>query len=151
MLNLVGVVSIIMLAQGGAPPGLVRANPAAAHLEQGRRLVQSGDLAGALEAFDAAARADPKDPRAYYFRGVVLEKRHDLSGAERAYREAVDRDGRFAPARNNLGAMLLDKGDTVAAEKEIRAAISGDPKYADAHSNLGHLRDAQGKPADAVK
>ena len=73
------VAVVIMFAQGGAPPGPQKANPAAAHLERGQKLIQSGDLAGALEAFDAAAKADPKDPRAYYLRGVVLEKRHDAS------------------------------------------------------------------------
>jgi len=128
MLNLTAVAAIIMLAQGGALPGPQKANPAAAHLERGQKLVQSGDLAGALEEFEAAAKVDPKDPRAYYLRGVVLEKRHDTAGAERAYREAVGRDGRFAPARNNLGAMLLGKGETAAAEKELQAAITGDPK-----------------------
>ena len=63
---------------------------AAAQLERGQRLFESGDLAGALAAFDAAVKSDPKDPRAHYLRGVALEKKGDAAGAEAAYRRAVE-------------------------------------------------------------
>ena len=46
-----------MIAQGGPPQGPQKANPATAYLERGQKLIQSGDLSGALEAFDAAAKA----------------------------------------------------------------------------------------------
>jgi tetratricopeptide (TPR) repeat protein len=95
-----------------------------------------------LKEFEAAAKADPKDPRAPYLRGVALEKKGDAAGAEKAYREAVARDARFPPAHNNLGAMLIAKGDWAAAEKELQAAVKADPRYADAHIHIGLLRDA---------
>jgi Flp pilus assembly protein TadD len=47
---------------------------AASLLEKGERLFRQGDTAGAIAAFDEAAKVDPKDARAPYLKGVALEK-----------------------------------------------------------------------------
>ena len=58
-----------------------RAAPATL-LDKGERLFRQGDTAGALRAFDEAAKADPKDARAPYLRGVALEKKGDTRGGD---------------------------------------------------------------------
>src|SRR6185295_15081069 len=109
---------------------LALAGGAAAQLDRGQKLFQAGDVAGALREFDAAAKADPKDPRAPYLRGVALEKKGDSAAAEKAYRESIARDAAFPQAHNNLGALLLARGDQPGAGRELQAAVKADPKYA---------------------
>jgi tetratricopeptide (TPR) repeat protein len=125
------------------------AGGAAAQLDRGQKLFQAGDLDGAMKEFDAAAKADPNDPRAPYLRGVVFEKKGAPQAAEKAYRDSLGRRS-FPPAHSNLGALLLARGERGEAEKELQAAIKGDPKNADAHYNMGLLRDAEKKLPEAV-
>ena len=60
--------TILMLALLAAAEG----GGAAPLLEKGERLFKQGDMTGALAAFDEAAKADPKDARPYYLKGVAL-------------------------------------------------------------------------------
>ena len=55
---------IALLAQdtGGAAP----------LLDKGERLFRQGDTAGALAAFQQAAKVDPRDARPHYLAGVAL-------------------------------------------------------------------------------
>src|SRR5688572_13975038 len=101
---------------------LAQAGGAAAQLDRGQKLFQAGDLDGAMKEFDAAAKTDPKDPRAPYLRGVVFEKKGAPLVAEKAYRDALSRRS-FPPAHSNLGALLLARGERAQAEKELQAAI----------------------------
>jgi Tfp pilus assembly protein PilF len=140
---------VVMLLLAAPASGAGSSN--AADLERGQKLFQAGDLAGALQAFDSAAKTDRRDGRPLYLRGVVLEKKNDLAGAEKAYRDALARDGKLAPAHNNLGALLLGRGgDLAGAEKELLAANADDPKNASAAFNLGLLREAQQRPREAA-
>src|SRR5512136_1476963 len=100
---LLGTLHLLVIGLLAAGAGTGPGKNIAAELERGENLFRSGDLAGALQAFDGAAKMDAKDPRPVYLRGVVLEKKRDSAGAEKAYRDAITRDGSFAPAHNNLG------------------------------------------------
>jgi tetratricopeptide (TPR) repeat protein len=149
MLAIHGTLQFILIAfLSAAGPGPDKT--VAAEVARGQKLLDSGDLVGALQAFDGAAKAGTKDPRPAYLCGVVLEKQNDLAGAEKAYLDAISRDPNFAPAHDSLGAMLLGKGDLPVAEKLIVAATIADPKNATAACNLGRLREAQKQPREAV-
>jgi tetratricopeptide (TPR) repeat protein len=134
-----GVLLLLLTAGPVAPP----ANSIAAELDRGQALLSSGNLAGALAAFDAAAKLDRNDPRPIYLRGVVLEKKNDRTNAEKAYRQAIAIDPKLAPAQNNLGALLLAKNDFAGAEPALKAATGSDPNHAGAWFNLGLLRELQ--------
>jgi len=144
------MVSFIFMTLLAAAPGAGGGKNVAALLEQGQKLYQAGDLEGALQVFEKAGKAEAKDPRPPYLRGVVLEKKNDPAGAEKAYREAIARDAKFASARNNLGAILLGRNELAGAEKELLAATQSDPKNARAAFNLGLLREAQNRPREAA-
>src|SRR5215510_3642300 len=75
-----GNMSLARAAEGGGAADL---------LDKGEKLFRQGDTAGALRAFDEAAKVDPKDARAPYLRGVALEKKGDTAAAIAAYREAI--------------------------------------------------------------
>src|SRR5947208_9345510 len=129
MMLLIVVGLLILSPVEAAGPGS-GGGPAVPLLEKGQRLFQQGDLAGALRAFDAAAKADPKDARAPYLRGVTLEKKGDAAGAAAAYKQAIARQADFAQAHNGLGTLLQAQGDKAGAAAEFQAAVKGDPSYA---------------------
>jgi peptidoglycan hydrolase-like protein with peptidoglycan-binding domain/tetratricopeptide (TPR) repeat protein len=141
----------------------------------GARLMDQGDLAGAIRAFRVADERG--DPGGASNLGVLLEDQGDLAAAEAAYRRADARgsaDGAF-----NLGAMLHERGDTedaIAAyrraddrgdaraaatvglllfergdEAEAEAALARAAARGDAGSmvNLGVLRERRGDTGDA--
>src|SRR6516165_5107843 len=101
MLALALVRASLLVVLAGPEPG------AAPLLEKGERLFKQGDTAGAIAAFEQAAKADPKDARPHYLRGVALEKKGDAAGAADAYRQAIARKADFPEAHNNLGLLLL--------------------------------------------
>jgi tetratricopeptide (TPR) repeat protein len=154
MLAISGTVKFIvvaLLAAAGPGPGAAAPDKnVTAEIARGQKLLDAGDLAGALQAFDGAAKLGPKDPRPVYLSGVALEKKNDLAGAEKAYLDAIARDASFAPAHTNLGALWLSKGDLASAERQIVLATLADPKNAHAAFNLGLLRDAQKQPREAA-
>ena len=99
--------SLLLLAD--APGG------ATSLLEQGERLFREGDIAGAVAAFDEAAKVDPKDARGRLPQGCrAREERRRRGGAGRL-QAAIARKADFAEPHNNLGALLLARNDTAAA------------------------------------
>ena len=90
---------LVLLAQetGGAAP----------LLEKGERLFRQGDTAGALAAFQEAAKADPRDARPHVPDGRRAGEKGDAPGATAAYRKAIGLKSDFPEAHNNLGALLL--------------------------------------------
>lgn len=149
MLAFHGTIQFILVALlAAAGPGPDK--NVAAEIARGQKLFESGDLAGALEVFDGAAKAAAKDPRPAYLCGVVLEKKNDMAGAEKAYLDAIGRDPNFGPAHSNLGGLLLGKGELALADRQIVLATIVDPKNAHAAFNLGLLREAQKQPREAA-
>jgi Flp pilus assembly protein TadD len=141
------------LVLGAGPPGAGggAADQVATLLDRGQRALGKGDTAGALAAFDAAAALDPRDARAFYLRGVVLEQKGDRQGAEAAYRTAIGKKADFPEAENNLGGLLLARGDAAAAARAFEAASRARAGgWAEAWFNLGVARDALGASAPAV-
>ena len=104
-------------------------------------------MAGAIAAFDEAAKVDPKDARPPYLKGVALEKKGDNRGATAAYTAAIARKADFAEAHNNLGALLLAKGDAAGRRGRARGRREGEAGYAEAQYNLGVARDGAGQEA----
>ena len=78
---------------GAAVAGRGRRGRAAAG--EGREAVSQGDVAGALAAFDEAAKVDPKDARPHYLKGVALEKKGDNAGADRRLQAGDRAQGRL--------------------------------------------------------
>lgn len=73
--------------------------------EQGRSLLDAGDLDGALDAFGAATRLDPDLDSAWFNMGLVHKSRHEWEEAARCNRRAaaLARVDQQEPAWWNLG------------------------------------------------
>ena len=122
---------------------------AAPLLEKGEKLFREGDVAGALAAFDEAAKVDPKDARPHYLKGVALEKKGD-NPAPPPPSKAMKLKADFAEAHNNLGVLLLARNDLPGPAGEFEAAVKAKPAYAEAQYNLGVARDGLGQKEEAV-
>ncbi len=120
--------------------------PDDALVTDGTNRFQSGDVEGALAAFEKAAKAAPKDPRPHFLRGAVLyQGKKDPAGAIVEYRAALALDGKLAAVRNELGALLMEQGKVDDAAAEYKAATAADPKLGEAWMNLGRAEWKRGQ------
>jgi predicted Zn-dependent protease len=86
-------------------------------LEQGSRLLATGDAAGAVEALRRAAAALPEDPVAWSNLGVAAIRLEDWPQAAEALQRAVALEPEVTSTRLNLGTALarLDRCDEALA------------------------------------
>ena len=100
------VFSTVMFCAVGAEARITMPSPADKAIDAGTTKLEAGDVAGALEAFDRAAKLEPKNPRPRYLRGAALQKKGDLEGAVAAFRAALAIDPKLAEVHNELGLVL---------------------------------------------
>ncbi|WP_175723748.1 tetratricopeptide repeat protein [Burkholderia ambifaria] len=111
---------------------------------------QAGRLAQAKTLYDAILHAQPGQPDAMHFLGLLAcqLKQYDagLALMERSLAARPD-----ASYFNNLGNMLRECGRLDDAIAHYRRAVALRPDYPEAHNNLGNaLRDAR-DPAEAMQ
>lgn len=95
------------------------------NVETGNERMSAGDAAGALAAYDLAARQHPEEPRVALDRGLALLESGDLVGAREAFVTAADPDADDeirAAAYYDLGLAFYREGDSTAAEEDHEAS-----------------------------
>jgi tetratricopeptide (TPR) repeat protein len=105
----------------------------------------------AVDAYAAAAEADPRNAAAWINWGRLLHERGEARAAERVYRRALEHCAAESLLLFNLGVALEDLGDKDGALAAYHAAISEDPNFADCHYNLARLYEAAGKTQHAIR
>jgi Tfp pilus assembly protein PilF len=125
-------------------------SPIESLIEAGSQKLEAGDVAGALERFERAARLDAKDPRPRYLSAVALERKGDAAGAERLFREALKLDPKLAEVRAELGALLHDQKRYDEAIVELKQALAQKSDLGDGWFNLGQAQLARKQCADAA-
>jgi protein O-mannosyl-transferase len=110
-----------------------------ARTNRGLQRSEAGDLAGALEDFDAALRRAPNQPRVHAGRARVLLQRGDGAGALAASESALRLDERFAPAWETRGVAKMLLRDLDGALKDLETALQLTPDSAVALSNRATL------------
>ncbi len=123
---------------------------ALAALTLGRLRMVLGTLETAASAFEAAGRADPRDPTPWNDRAMVLVAMHQLPEAERSLLRATERSGLDPEPWDNLGAVRLARGDARSAVDAFRRACELAPTTARYRSDLGAAQLASGSPRDAI-
>lgn len=116
-----------------------------APIDRGRALLESGDLAGAAEAFEAAASATPADAGVWGPLGTVRNALADYAGGAQACERALALDPSNLRARFDLGVARFNLSRSAEATADFDAVLSVDPKHADATWMRGHcaLRAAE--------
>jgi Flp pilus assembly protein TadD len=104
-------------------------------------MVESGNLAGAEQAFRALSAAYPTYSGPLVNLGILQAKTGKLEEAERTLQQAIERRPDNASAHNQLGIVYRRLGRFADAEQAYLRAVEVDPNYANAHLNLGVLCD----------
>jgi Flp pilus assembly protein TadD len=103
----------------------------------GLALASAGRLDEAEAIFQRLLDADPADPEALHFFGVLSGQRSDPEAAESYLRRAIDARPGWAKPWNSLGAVLHSQGKNEAALTACREAVRHDPAAGDCQYNLG--------------
>jgi hypothetical protein len=137
--DLVGTAALALVVGAGAWSS---ASPASAwepfitpnsHVEDGNRAMAEGDHAGALEAYDRAARELPSEPGVHLNRGLALLAAGQLADARQAFLTATEPPASpdiRADAYYDLGLAFYREGDELAtaldherAQAQFREAV----------------------------
>ncbi len=117
-------------------PGF-KSNLAKAYLSLGAALCDvKQDYDGAIAAFQAALRIDPRLAPAHHNLGVALEGKRHFDEAIAEFRMAIELEPRYARAHRSLGNLLMNQGRFEEAIAEFRAAIGLKKDDTDAKTNL---------------
>jgi predicted TPR repeat methyltransferase len=118
-------------------------------LEIAIRLHRDDQFEAADVVYSQILKADPDNPRALHFAGVLA---HQMGRSSEGV-ELIERSLALVPDSadwyNNLGIVLQESSLLDNAIEAYHRAIAIDPNHANAHSNLGVLLRATGKPAEA--
>ena len=86
-----------------------------------------GRSEAALQAYDAAIRADPRLAAAHFNRGSVLDDLNDLAAAKAAYERAAALDRSYVEPLASLAWLAAQAGDVVSARTHGQRTLSLDP------------------------
>ncbi len=133
------------------PPSATAAAPSSPDTAKGMKALQSGDLAGAKAAFEAALQSNPKDADATFYLGVTLDKGGDKAGAEKNYAAALQLRPDFPEAAQNLAAIDIEAKKWDAAIMLLRPLAQKRANDPAVHENLALALAGKGDQAGATK
>ena len=123
---------------------------ASANAERGLQRERQGDLAGAIQAYEAAVAVDPATiaPRVNL---IALYGRQQNWTKAAAHYDALVSSGVAIPAEAhfNHGVCLAAQGRMDSAADLFRLAVALNPQYASAWSNLGQIAEMRGRIEEA--
>ncbi|MEB3828304.1 glycosyltransferase [Phormidium sp. CCY1219] len=90
----------------------------------GNLLLQTGDLRGAIAAYETILQIDPTLPAAHFNLGIALKEKRRLPDAIASYRKAIQFNPDYAEAYQNLGVALLKGGNVLESLDHFRRAIA---------------------------
>lgn len=130
---------------------LVQDTPSSAsQLEQGQKALTEHDFAAAKGIFSSAAKANPRDPAAWFYLGVACSELNELDAAvadlERAQHLAPNR----AEVDFNLALLYWRTGDVAKAKQTYRAGFAISPNDLDALQNYASLLMKTGENDKAI-
>ncbi|MBC8870145.1 MAG: tetratricopeptide repeat protein [Planctomycetes bacterium] len=123
---------------------------------QGVRFYQQGQYDAAMQRFQQAVAADPKNPDAYYNMAATVHRmgtaRSDqtlLNQAETLYNRCLDEEKDHADCHRGLAVLLAETGRSDRAFNLLRNWAVRSPKVADARIELARLHEEFGEPDTA--
>ena len=150
---LLAVVAIpaTVMAQSAPPTPPTPAPPTAEEsFARGVQLHQSGDILGAIEAYQDALQQDPQRIDARSNLGAAFVRLGRFEEAVREYRRALEVDPRHAGVRFNLALALYKAAHLPDATRELEQVLSLDPKNVSALLLLADCRLQTGDDAGVI-
>ena len=119
-------------------------------LEQGLRLAERGDVAGAIAAHEAALAIDPSAAQAHANLISLYGRQGNWAKAEEHYRAVVALGFNLGDAHYDYGVLLGMQEKWAAAADAYRQAILINPRHAQAHNNLGQILERDRRIEEAA-
>jgi protein O-GlcNAc transferase len=126
-------------------------NTAEQQYRRGGALLQAGDFAGALAAYDAALRIDPHVAAIHYDRGNSLVMLRRVEEAIGAYDRCLALDPNSAPAHYNRATALIQLQRWQDALESLDALVRKHPGIPDAWNNRSGVLHALGRREEALE
>lgn len=113
--------------------------PAAADVNEARRMLDEGRAARALDILNERLISAPQDAELRFLRGLALSRLGRQKEAIDVF-SGLTRDYPHLPEPfNNLAVIYAQQGDYERARNALEAALATHPSYATAHENLGDI------------
>ncbi len=151
------VVTVAVLAFGGAIFFQKDSRTAAGLVNHGVDLARAGDDEGAAAAYQRAIDLEPDSAIAHYDLGLALLRMEQYAKAIEHFTRALELDPKhehkavLVGAHINHGVSLARAGNHKQAAAAYRAAIALDDKEPRAHYNLGLVLEAMGDRKGAIE
>ncbi|BDI04856.1 tetratricopeptide repeat protein [Sphaerotilus microaerophilus] len=118
-------------------------------LAEAVRLLRSEQLPAAEAALTALLAAEPAQPDALHYLGVLRHIQGRSLEGIRLIRQALEQAPGAAGIWNNLGNILLECGELEEAAQAYQRSLAQDAAQPQAHNNLATLHRRQGRWAEA--
>lgn len=103
------------------------------------KLFRSGQQAQALERVDNFLKANPKDARGRFLKGLILTEQSKPADAIRIFTGLTEDYPELPEPYNNLAVLYASQGQYDKARVALEMSIRTHPSYATAHENLGDI------------
>jgi tetratricopeptide (TPR) repeat protein len=121
---------------------LLSAVPATAQvnaLDEANKLFKQGQFERALERVEAHLKANPKDARGRFLKGIIFAEQRKPDDAIMVFTELTQEYPELPEPYNNLAVLYASQGQYDKARSALEMAIRTHPSYATAHENLGDI------------
>lgn len=144
-LGAAALAAVFLAGCGGA------AERKAKYLEKGQTLYEQRNHDKAQLELRNALQIDPKDARAHFLLGRILEDKRDFSAAARSFLAAIEQEPKSVDARVRLGRLYLLGGAPDRAVQVANEALELAPDNAAAIALRGGIKGVQGDVDGAIK
>ena len=103
------------------------------------KLFRAGQQAQALERVDNFLKANPKDARGRFLKGLILTEQGKPADAIKLFSGLTEDYPELPEPYNNLAVLYASQGQYDKARGALEMAIRTHPSYATAHENLGDI------------
>lgn len=146
---------VYSLLENRAYLSIARLAPDSARMFQlrGDRMIQRGNLPGAIAAYRQAVQRDPHLAGAHFTLGEALnasQSASDRAQAEGEYQRALIDNNQDERAECRLGTIDMDRSDLVGAAQRFKRALQLQPDDSDANEGLGMALMASNPSQDAI-
>ena len=107
--------------------------------QEAAKLFRAGQHAQALDRVDGVLKANPKDARARFLRGLIFTEQNKTADAIRIFTSLTEDYPELPEPYNNLAVLYASQGQFDKARTALEMAIRTHPSYATAHENLGDI------------
>jgi tetratricopeptide (TPR) repeat protein len=107
--------------------------------QEASKLFRAGQHPQALERVDVFLKANPKDARARFLKGLILTAQSKPADAIKIFTGLTEDFPELPEPYNNLAVLYASQGQFDKARTALEMAIRTHPSYATAHENLGDI------------